>query len=157
LRRRRRRQRRRRRRGGRRRHSPHAVPTVTSETVPLAVGALGALVMSHNVFLYSQLMAGHRAVVEATGARCAARIVSAEAALALALTFAVNVAAVCVFARGFEAARGAGRLGLAGAGDALAALKRQQPAAGGRRRARGREGAGGTGLERIERWHTASI
>ena len=78
------------------------LPTVQSYAILQAVGLIGSIVMPHNMYLHSALVQSRQ-----VNRRSVARVKEAcfyfslEAAVALAVSFAINFAVVCVFARGF--------------------------------------------------------
>ena len=78
------------------------IPTVQSYAILQAVGLIGSIVMPHNMYLHSALVQSRQ-----VNRRSIARVKEAnfyfslEAAVALAVSFAINFAVVCVFARGF--------------------------------------------------------
>ena len=78
------------------------IPTVQSYAILQAVGLIGSIVMPHNMYLHSALVQSRQ-----VNRRSLARVKEAnfyfslEAAIALAVSFAINFAVVCVFARGF--------------------------------------------------------
>lgn len=78
------------------------VPGLESYAVLQAVGLLGSLVMPHSCFLNSALVQS-RAIQRAKRNRVeeAIRYYSLEAALTIGVSFLINFAVVCVFAKGF--------------------------------------------------------
>ena len=99
------------------------IPSLPRAAVPFAVGALGALVMPHNIYFASALAntreCGPKGVaVNARDARTRLilRYARAEAAIVLAGAFAINLFVVCLFAHGFHGTPAADTVGLASAG-----------------------------------------
>mmetsp|Transcript_11202 Transcript_11202/g.24121 ORF Transcript_11202/g.24121 Transcript_11202/m.24121 type:complete len:597 (+) Transcript_11202:151-1941(+) len=99
------------------------VPKLDSRTLPVAVGALGALVMPYNIFFQSSIVnARPRDADTDDKKRMLLRYMRLENLLMLVLAFLINVFVVCLFAQGFydPDAPDEVELGLESAGDHLA-------------------------------------
>jgi natural resistance-associated macrophage protein len=100
-------------------------PRISGAALPTAAGLLGAILMPHNLFLHSALVAA-RPVSAAGGAprsvaakRDSVRYYNLESALALGVTLAINTAVISVFARGFYGRDAGQSVGLENAGQYL--------------------------------------
>jgi natural resistance-associated macrophage protein len=75
---------------------------ISRETLPVAVAALGALVMPYNVFFQSSVInARPRDTGSSSKKATLLRYMRLEAMLVLVLAFVVNLFVICVFADGF--------------------------------------------------------
>jgi len=96
------------------------LPRVDSKTLVVAIGLLGAILMPHNIYLHSALVQSRqinrhseREVKEAN------KYYAIESAIALFVSFIVNLFVVSVFAKGFYGVPKADEIGLATAGEYL--------------------------------------
>jgi len=96
------------------------VPKVDQKNLEVAVGLLGAILMPHNIYLHSALVQSRRInnKVERVVAE-ANKYFAIESAIALFLSFIINLFVVSVFAKGFYNVPGAADIGLATAGTYL--------------------------------------
>uniref|UniRef100_A0A7R9V4I2 Natural resistance-associated macrophage protein n=1 Tax=Chlamydomonas euryale TaxID=1486919 RepID=A0A7R9V4I2_9CHLO len=99
------------------------VPTLTRSSLPVAVGALGALVMPYNIYFQSSIV-NARPRDTSTEGRMGMLLtyMRLENMIMLVMAFVINVFVVCVFAEGFydPAADPQPDIGLESAGDHLA-------------------------------------
>ncbi|KAG0458523.1 hypothetical protein HPP92_023680 [Vanilla planifolia] len=96
------------------------VPKLGSNTIKQAVGVVGCIIMPHNVFLHSALVQSRRINTKrGSEVREAMRYYSIESALALAISFIINIFVTTVFAKSFYGTEVAGSIGLENAGQAL--------------------------------------
>lgn len=78
------------------------IPRVSSYAVLSAVSILGAVVMPHNIYLHSALVQSRKIERERPSVvREAIKYFSIEAAVALGISFVINLGVVSVFAQGF--------------------------------------------------------
>lgn len=103
------------------------VPHLDSNTIQVAVGAVGAIIMPHNIFLHSALVLTHPDALTATGPTEALRYVRIESGVALLLACIINVFIIAVSAHSFSTPQPSqafdpSQIGLGNAGDAFAAL-----------------------------------
>jgi natural resistance-associated macrophage protein len=96
------------------------VPDVDSRTLGVAVGLLGAILMPHNIYLHSALVQSRninkqdkKEIQEAN------KYYAIESAIALFISFVINLFVVVVFARGFYGVPDADSIGLETAGTYL--------------------------------------
>lgn len=105
------------------------VPHLNSNTINLAVGAVGAIITPHNLYLHSALVLTHGEALRATTHGQAMRYVSTEASLALFTALGINIFVIAVFAHLFSSGSSsslAGAVGLGNAGQALASAQGKQ-------------------------------
>lgn len=95
------------------------VPVLDSSSVSIATGAIGALIMPHNLFLHSALVLTRDKQIKQVTRTRAITYVNIEAALTLLLSCIVNVMAIAVFAHKFAGVN-IEDLGLGNIGEALA-------------------------------------
>jgi NRAMP (natural resistance-associated macrophage protein)-like metal ion transporter len=78
------------------------VPTVSKSTLSVAVGMVGAVIMPHNLYLHSALVLSRSVDRENKKAVQQAMAYNAiESAMALFISFTINLCVVCVFAASF--------------------------------------------------------
>ena len=77
------------------------VPKLNSGTIPYAVGAVGAIIMPHNLYLHSDLVLERPHALRGNSVREAMRFVRIEAAVALTLALIINIFIISVFGRAF--------------------------------------------------------
>ncbi|CAI7857454.1 unnamed protein product, partial [Closterium sp. NIES-53] len=96
------------------------VPSIPRGATSMAVSILGAVIMPHNIFLHSALVQS-RAIDRHSPPRVAEALLyfTLESALALLLSFLVNLCVVSVFARLFYGQPGAVDIGLDNAAEYL--------------------------------------
>jgi natural resistance-associated macrophage protein len=101
------------------------IPRMPASAVPFAVGALGALVMPHNIYFASALVNTRSGGGAATGplpkpppgrARLLLRYARLETGVVLVGAFVINLFVVCLFAHGFYGTPAADSVGLSSAG-----------------------------------------
>eukprot|EP00199_Chlamydomonas_sp_CCMP681_P000171 CAMPEP_0119103504 /NCGR_PEP_ID=MMETSP1180-20130426/1940_1 /TAXON_ID=3052 ORGANISM="Chlamydomonas cf sp, Strain CCMP681" /NCGR_SAMPLE_ID=MMETSP1180 /ASSEMBLY_ACC=CAM_ASM_000741 /LENGTH=538 /DNA_ID=CAMNT_0007088035 /DNA_START=156 /DNA_END=1772 /DNA_ORIENTATION=- len=96
------------------------IPMLTSETLPQAVGALGAIVMPYNLFYASSvIIARHSGTHTPKAKNVLLRYMRIENFLVLGVTFVVNLFVIAVFAHIVYGTEGADQLGLESAGVVL--------------------------------------
>ncbi|KAJ3673037.1 hypothetical protein LUZ60_006411 [Juncus effusus] len=96
------------------------VPQLSSKTIKQAVGVVGCLIMPHNVFLHSALVQSRKVNInKKTRVKEAVRYYTIESALALFISFVINVFVTTVFANGFYGSKEASDIGLENAGQYL--------------------------------------
>lgn len=80
------------------------IPSLTTRSLPVAVGALGALVMPYNIFFQSSIV-NSRPRGNDTDAKTSMliRYMRLENLIMLIMAFLINLFVVCVFAKGFYA------------------------------------------------------
>ncbi|CAI5481513.1 unnamed protein product [Closterium sp. Yama58-4] len=96
------------------------VPSIPKGATSMAVSILGAVIMPHNIFLHSALVQS-RAIDRHSPPRVSEALLyfTLESALALLLSFLVNLCVVSVFARLFYGQPGAADIGLDNAAEYL--------------------------------------
>ena len=78
------------------------IPRVSRETLPVAVAALGALVMPYNVFFQSSVISARPRDTSSDAKKSTLlRYMRIENFLVLTLAFVINLFVICVFADGF--------------------------------------------------------
>ncbi|PKA53657.1 Metal transporter Nramp2 [Apostasia shenzhenica] len=96
------------------------VPKLSSNTIKQAVGVVGCLIMPHNVFLHSALVQSRKIDINRRSkVREAMKYYSIESALALGISFVINVFVTTVFAKSFYGTKIARSIGLENAGQVL--------------------------------------
>nr|GEW33940.1 metal transporter Nramp3-like [Tanacetum cinerariifolium] len=96
------------------------VPKLNSKTIQQAVGIVGCIIMPHNVFLHSALVQSREIDPRKTGrVREAIKYYSIESAIALAISFIINLFVIAVFAKAFFGTSVADNIGLGNAGQLL--------------------------------------
>ncbi|KAI3722642.1 hypothetical protein L2E82_33684 [Cichorium intybus] len=96
------------------------VPKLNSRTIQQAVGLVGCVIMPHNVFLHSALVQSREIDPRKTGrVREAIKYYSIESAIALAISFIINLFVTTVFAKAFFGTAIADTIGLENAGQFL--------------------------------------
>lgn len=96
------------------------VPKVDGKTLEVAIGLLGAILMPHNIYLHSALVLSRNIQKENKKEVSEAnKYYAIESAIALFVSFIVNMFVVSVFAAGFYGVPGADTIGLATAGQFL--------------------------------------
>ncbi|KAK9061888.1 hypothetical protein SSX86_019072 [Deinandra increscens subsp. villosa] len=96
------------------------VPKLNSRTIQQAVGVVGGIIMPHNVFLHSALVQSREIDPRKTGrVREALKYYSIESAIALAVSFMINLFVITVFAKAFFGTAIADTIGLENAGQFL--------------------------------------
>lgn len=96
------------------------VPKLSSRTIRQAVAVVGCIIMPHNVFLHSALVQSRKVDIDKKGrVQEALNYYSIESALALAVSFMINVFVTTVFAKGFYGTDKADGIGLVNAGQFL--------------------------------------
>jgi len=96
------------------------IPTLDSTNIHQAVALLGALIMPHNLFLHSSLVhSRHINYRRPEKVREAASFFAIEGALALAVTFVINIFVIAVFSAGFYGKSTEDEIGLGNAGEYL--------------------------------------
>ena len=99
------------------------IPQLSSRTLPVAVGALGALVMPYNLFFQSSIVNARPREREGGEAQMSILLsyMRLENAIMLILAFVINIFVVCVFADGFyDPSLPPVEIGLESAGEHLA-------------------------------------
>ncbi|KAH7307846.1 hypothetical protein KP509_22G080000 [Ceratopteris richardii] len=98
------------------------IPGVRSGTIKQAVAVVGALIMPHNIFLHSALVQSRAITISSTAhVKEALRYYTIESAIALLVSFIINLFVVSVFAKAFYGTEIAESIGLANAGEYLQA------------------------------------
>lgn len=97
-----------------------AVPQLNGEVLPYAVGAIGAIIMPHNLYLHSALALIRTDMTHSTEVKKVMKWAAAETGLSLVVALFINICIIAVFAAAF-AGVGVGEVGLANAGYELAA------------------------------------
>ncbi|GAB4814358.1 hypothetical protein N2152v2_001404 [Parachlorella kessleri] len=99
------------------------VPSLSRDSISVACGILGAVIMPHNLFLHSALVHS-RQVHSARPARREESVLyySIEAAVALVVTLFINTCVISVFARGFYDRSTSEDIGLENAGQYLGSV-----------------------------------
>ncbi|XP_019155051.1 PREDICTED: metal transporter Nramp3-like [Ipomoea nil] len=96
------------------------VPKLSSGTIKQAVGVVGCIIMPHNVFLHSALVQSRDVDKRKIGrVREALNYYSIESAVALAVSFMINLFVTTVFAKSFYGTDKAESIGLENAGQYL--------------------------------------
>lgn len=96
------------------------VPKLSSKTIRQAVAVVGCIIMPHNVFLHSALVQSRKVDIDKKGrVQEALNYYSIESALALGVSFMINVFVTTVFAKGFYGTDKANSIGLVNAGQFL--------------------------------------
>jgi natural resistance-associated macrophage protein len=96
------------------------IPSIPAVAVSQAVGVVGALIMPHNIFLHSALVQSRSIDISNTyRVKEALRYFSIESAIAIFVSFIINVFVVSVFAKAFFGSDVADSIGLANAGEYL--------------------------------------
>ncbi|XP_031110215.1 metal transporter Nramp3-like [Ipomoea triloba] len=96
------------------------VPKLSSRTIKQAVGVVGCIIMPHNVFLHSALVQSRDVDKRKIGrVREALNYYSIESAVALAVSFMINLFVTTVFAKSFYGTDKADSIGLVNAGQYL--------------------------------------
>eukprot|EP00201_Polytomella_parva_P023358 CAMPEP_0175047004 /NCGR_PEP_ID=MMETSP0052_2-20121109/5351_1 /TAXON_ID=51329 ORGANISM="Polytomella parva, Strain SAG 63-3" /NCGR_SAMPLE_ID=MMETSP0052_2 /ASSEMBLY_ACC=CAM_ASM_000194 /LENGTH=468 /DNA_ID=CAMNT_0016310825 /DNA_START=180 /DNA_END=1583 /DNA_ORIENTATION=- len=95
-------------------------PRLPASQVSVAIGALGALVMPHNLYLHSALMSSREDEVIVVGMNRALTYVTIEAAGTLVISLVINSICIIVFALGSKMYGNGSDMGLATIGDVLA-------------------------------------
>ncbi|GMH16452.1 hypothetical protein Nepgr_018293 [Nepenthes gracilis] len=96
------------------------VPKLSSKTIKQAVGFVGCVITPHNVFLHSALVQSREIDPNKTGrVQEALNYYSIESAMALLVSFMINLFVTTVFAEGFYGTEQASRVGLKNAGQYL--------------------------------------
>ncbi|KAL9257699.1 Metal transporter Nramp2-like protein [Drosera capensis] len=96
------------------------VPKLSSRTIQQAVGFVGCVITPHNVFLHSALVQSREIDRNRTGqVQEAINYFSIESALALLVSFMINLFVTTVFAKGFYGTEQANSVGLKNAGQYL--------------------------------------
>ncbi|CAL9166263.1 metal transporter Nramp6 [Musa acuminata AAA Group] len=96
------------------------VPKLGSKTIRQAVGVVGCVIMPHNVFLHSALVQSRKVDPDKKShVREALRYYSIESAIALIISFMINLFVTTVFAKGFYGTKEAENIGLENAGKFL--------------------------------------
>ncbi|GAA0171662.1 secondary carrier transporter [Lithospermum erythrorhizon] len=96
------------------------VPKLSSRTIQQAVGVVGCIIMPHNVFLHSALVQSREVDIrKVRRVREALNYYTIESAIALAVSFAINLFVTTVFAKAFYGTAVADSIGLVNAGQYL--------------------------------------
>ncbi|KAK1323274.1 Metal transporter Nramp2 [Acorus calamus] len=96
------------------------IPKLSSKTIHQAVGVVGCVIMPHNVFLHSALVQSRKIDPDKKShVQEALNYYSIEAALALFISFMINLFVTTVFAKGFYGSDVANSIGLVNAGQYL--------------------------------------
>ncbi|KAK9012120.1 hypothetical protein V6N11_040189 [Hibiscus sabdariffa] len=96
------------------------IPKLSSKTIKQAVGVVGCIIMPHNVFLHSALVQSREIDRSKKGrVQEALNYYSIESALALLVSFIINMFVTTVFARAFYGTEIAHSIGLVNAGEYL--------------------------------------
>lgn len=96
------------------------VPKLSSKTIRQAVAVVGCIIMPHNVFLHSALVQSRKVDISKKGhVQEALNYYSIESAIALGVSFMINVFVTTVFAKGFYGTDKADSIGLVNAGQFL--------------------------------------
>ncbi|KAJ8773291.1 hypothetical protein K2173_028468 [Erythroxylum novogranatense] len=96
------------------------IPRLSSKTIRQAVGVVGCVIMPHNVFLHSALVQSRKIDPQKKGrVQEALNYYSIESALALFVSFMINLFLTTVFAKGFHGTKQANNIGLVNAGQYL--------------------------------------
>ena len=77
------------------------IPRLSSGTIPYAVGAVGAIIMPHNLYLHSDLVLARPQSLKGNSVREAMRYVRLEAGIALSMALAINIFIISVFGSAF--------------------------------------------------------
>ncbi len=96
------------------------IPSVPGNAVDKAVGIVGAVIMPHNIFLHSALVQSRNIdITKKNRVREALRYYNIESAVALFISFLINLCIMAIFAKAFFGKEGANNIGLANAGEYL--------------------------------------
>ncbi|CAM6042210.1 unnamed protein product [Sphagnum compactum] len=96
------------------------IPSVPGNAVDKAVGIVGAVIMPHNIFLHSALVQSRNIDIKKKNrVREALRYYNIESAVALFISFLINLCIMAIFAKAFFGKEGANNIGLANAGEYL--------------------------------------
>jgi natural resistance-associated macrophage protein len=96
------------------------VPTLSSSTIQQAVGMVGAVIMPHNIYLHSALVQSRDIKRDSdVQLKEANKYFAIESAIALLISFIINLFVVSVFAVGFYGTHFADNIGLHNAGTYL--------------------------------------
>ncbi|GMI68049.1 natural resistance-associated macrophage protein 3 [Hibiscus trionum] len=96
------------------------IPKLSSKTIKQAVGVVGCIIMPHNVFLHSALVQSREIDRSKKGrVQEALNYYSIESAVALFVSFIINVFVTTVFAKAFYGTEIADSIGLVNAGEYL--------------------------------------
>ncbi|KAK1276232.1 Metal transporter Nramp2 [Acorus gramineus] len=96
------------------------IPKLSSKTIHQAVGVVGCVIMPHNVFLHSALVQSRKIDPDKKShVQEALNYYSIEAAVALFISFMINLFVTTVFAKGFYGSDVANSIGLVNAGQYL--------------------------------------
>lgn len=96
------------------------VPKLSSRTIQQAVGVVGCIIMPHNVFLHSALVQSREVDRRKIGrVQEALNYFSIESAVALTISFIINLFVTTVFAKAFYGTDIANNIGLGNAGQYL--------------------------------------
>ncbi|GMJ00801.1 ARABIDOPSIS THALIANA NATURAL RESISTANCE ASSOCIATED MACROPHAGE PROTEIN 4 [Hibiscus trionum] len=96
------------------------IPKLNSKTIKQAVGVVGCIIMPHNVFLHSALVQSREIDRSKKGrVQEALNYYSIESAVALFVSFIINVFVTTVFAKAFYGTEIADSIGLVNVGDYL--------------------------------------
>lgn len=96
------------------------VPKLSSRTIQQAVGVVGCIIMPHNVFLHSALVQSREVDHRKIGrVQEALNYFSIESAVALTISFMINLFVTTVFAKAFYGTDIANSIGLGNAGQYL--------------------------------------
>lgn len=95
-------------------------PSVPRTAVDKVVGIVGAVIMPHNIFLHSALVQSRNIdTSKKSRVREALRYYNIESAVALFISFLINLCIMAIFAKAFYGKEEAGIIGLANAGEYL--------------------------------------
>lgn len=92
------------------------IPRLNGHTIPYAVGAIGAIIMPHNLYLHSALMMSRKDHIATMSIKRALRFVGIESAIALFIALLINIAVIAVFAGAFYGTVSGQGIGLGNAG-----------------------------------------
>ncbi|CAM6015402.1 unnamed protein product [Sphagnum balticum] len=96
------------------------IPSVPGNAVDKAVGIVGAVIMPHNIFLHSALVQSRNIdITRKSRVREAQRYYNIESAVALFISFLINLCIMAIFAKAFFGKESAENIGLANAGEYL--------------------------------------
>lgn len=96
------------------------IPRLSSKTIQQAVGVVGCIIMPYNVFLHSALVQSREVDHRKIGrVREALNYFSIESAIALTISFIINLFVTTVFAKAFYGTEIANSIGLGNAGQYL--------------------------------------
>jgi natural resistance-associated macrophage protein len=96
------------------------IPSVPGNAVDKAVGIVGAVIMPHNIFLHSALVQSRNIdITRKSRVREAQRYYNIESAVALFISFLINLCIMAIFAKAFFGKESAKNIGLANAGEYL--------------------------------------